>query len=134
MLDNEYIDERYIQDMFSIDTNGNILYVRSYAYDAELAVKVANAVAEAFVIEYKNLTGAENIQVFEKAQQADSYGGDNNNKKMTMIIYTGVGFFLVCLIIVLHVIFSGKVQDFSECNMDGSIEILAVIPEGEVEK
>lgn len=134
MLDNEYINDKYIQDMFSIDSNGNILYVHSYAYDAELAVNVANAVAEAFVVEYKNLTGAENIQVFEKAQQANSYGGDNNNKKMTMIIYTGVGFFLVCLIIVIHAIFSAKIQDFSECNMDGDIEILAVIPEGEVKK
>lgn len=130
MLDNVNITEEYIKSMFSINSSGNILYVNTYSYDKELAVDVANAVAEAFVIEYKNLTSEENIQVFEKAQEAVRYGGDNTNKKMTLIIYTGVGFFLVCVIIVLRVIFSAKIQDFTECDFDGEVEILSVIPEG----
>ena len=48
---------------------------------------------------------------------------------MTLIIFTVVGLFLICVILVFHVIFSAKVQDYGECNMDGQIEILGVIPE-----
>lgn len=129
LVDNEYITEDVIQYMYSVSTNGNFLYVNTYADDKEIAMDVANAVAEAFVVEYKNLTGAENVQVFEKAENAAYYSGDDTNKKMTMIIYTGVGFFLICVILVFRVIFSAKVQDYSECNMDGAIEILGVIPE-----
>ena len=50
MLDNINITEEYIKSMFSINSSGNILYVNTYSYDKELAVDVANAVAEAFVI------------------------------------------------------------------------------------
>lgn len=130
ILDKDGITGDSIQYMYNTSANGgNLVYVYSFADDPDLAVNIANAVAEAFVVEYKNLTGVENIQVFERAQSAQYYRGDSTNKKMTLVIYTGVGFFLVCLVIVLRTIFSAKVQDFSECNMDGEIELLGVIPE-----
>lgn len=129
ILDREDITEDVIQNMYYISSNGNFMYISSYSYDAELAVNIANAVAEAFVIEYRNLTGGENIQVFESAEMATSYGGDETNKKMTLIIYTCVGIFLVCFILVIRVIFSTKIQDYTECDLNGKIEILGVIPE-----
>ena len=67
--------------------------------------------------------------MFEQAEDANYYKGDDTNKKMTLIIFTVVGLFLICAILVFHVIFSAKVQDYGECNMDGQIEILGVIPE-----
>lgn len=131
MLDREDVTEENIQYLYNISSNGNFMYVSGYAYDPDLAVSVVNAVADAFVVEYRNLTGGENIQVFEKAEQAQYYSGDSTNKKMTLVIYSFVGFFLFCVIIVVRVIFSAKVQDYTECNMDGAIEILGVIPEKE---
>lgn len=129
LLDQEGVTEDNIIYLYGSEVSGNFLYVHSYADDKSLAVGVANAVAEAFTVEYKNLTGAENIQVFEKAEDADYYKGDDTNKKMTLIIFTGVGLFLICVVLVLRVIFSAKVQDYGECNMGGAVEILGVIPE-----
>ena len=43
--------------------------------------------------------------------------------------FTGLGFTLACIVLVFKVIFSAKVQDFAECDLDGEIEILGVIPE-----
>lgn len=129
LLDREGVTEDNIIYLYTSEVSGNFLYITSYANDKSLAVGVANAVAEAFTVEYKNLTGAENIQVFEQAEDANYYKGDDTNKKMTLIIFTGVGLFLICVILVLRVIFSAKVQDYGECNMDGGIEILGVIPE-----
>lgn len=131
MLDIEWITEANIQSMYNISTSGNFLYVSTYSNDKNIAVSVANAVAEAFVVEYKNLTGLENVQVFEKADHATYYSGDATNRKLTLIIYTGVGFFLICVIVVLRTIFSAKVQDYGECTLDGTIELLGVIPEQE---
>lgn len=131
MLDIDWITEENIQSMYNISTSGNFLYVSTYSNDKNIAVNVANAVAEAFVVEYKNLTGLENVQVFEKADHATYYSGDATNRKLTLIIYTGVGFFLVCVIVVLRTIFSAKVQDYGECTLDGTIELLGVIPEQE---
>ena len=129
IVDREGITGETIQMMYNTSTNGNFIYVYAYAYEPDLSVAVANAVAEAFAVEYKNLTGAENIQVFEKATSAQYYSGDNTNKMMTLVIYTGVGFFLICMVIVLRTIFSAKVQAYTECNMDGEIELLGVVPE-----
>lgn len=129
LLDQEGVTEDNIIYLYSSQVSGNFLYITSYANDKNLAVGVANAVASAFTVEYKNLTGAENIQVFEQAEDANYYKGDDTNKKMTLIIFTVVGLFLICVILVFHVIFSAKVQDYGECNMDGQIEILGVIPE-----
>lgn len=129
LLDKEGITEENIGYLYTTVANGNFLYINSYADDRDLAVGVANAVAEAFSVEYKNLTGVDSIQVFEKAETATYYKGDDTNKKMTLIIFTGVGLFLVCVIIVMRLIFSAKIQDYSECSMDGRIEILGVIPE-----
>lgn len=131
MLDIEWITEANIQSMYNISTSGNFLYVSTYSNDKNIAVSVANAVAEAFVVEYKNLTGLENVQVFEKADHATYYSGDATNRKLTLIIYTGVGFFLICVLVVLRTIFSAKVQDYGECTLDGTIELLGVIPEQE---
>jgi len=129
LLDIEGIDETNIGYFYSANANGNFLYVNGFSDEPKLATGVANAVAEAFAVEYKNLTGDENLQVFEKAEKATYYAQDDTNKKMTMIIFTGVGFVLACMVLVLRVIFSAKVQDFAECDLDGEIEILGVIPE-----
>ncbi|MBQ5560572.1 MAG: hypothetical protein IIT46_12500 [Lachnospiraceae bacterium] len=129
LLDIEGINETNIGQLYSANANGNFLYVNGFSDDPKLATGVANAVAEAFAVEYKNLTGDENLQVFEKAENATYYAQDDTNKKMTMIIFTGVGFVLACMVMVLRVIFSAKVQDFAECDLDGEIEILGVIPE-----
>lgn len=131
LLDQEGVTEENIIYLYSSQVSGNFLYITSYADDKSLAVGVANAVAAAFTVEYKNLTAAENIQVFEQAEDANYYKGDDTNKKMTLIIFTVVGLFLVCVILVVRVIFSAKVQDYGECDMDGVIEILGVIPEVE---
>lgn len=129
LLDRDGVTEENIIYLYSSEVSGNFLYITSYANDKSLAVGVANAVAEAFTVEYKNLTGAENIQVFEQAEDANYYKGDDTNKKMTLIIFTGVGLFFICVILVFRVIFSAKIQDYGECSMDGVIEILGVIPE-----
>lgn len=129
LLDIEGIDETNIGLFYSASANGNFLYVNGFSDEPKLATGVANAVAEAFAVEYKNLTGDENLQVFEKAENATYYAQDDTNKKMTMIIFTGVGFVMACMVIVLRVLFSAKVQDFAECDLDGEIEILGVIPE-----
>lgn len=129
LLDVDGVDDKYITYLYSVNANGNFLYINAYSDSPELAVGVANAVAEAFTVEYKNLTGDENIKVFEKSESATYFAQDDANKKMTMIIFTGLGFFLVCMLIVIRTIFSAKVQDYSECDLDGEIEILGVIPE-----
>jgi len=108
LLDREGVTEDNIIYLYTSEVSGNFLYITSYANDKSLAVGVANAVAEAFTVEYKNLTGAENIQVFEQAEDANYYKGDDTNKKMTLIIFTGVGLFLICVFLVLRVNFFCK--------------------------
>lgn len=132
ILGDDDIDADTIKSMVSVQASGEnsrILDIYAYAKTPELAIDVANAVADAFVIELKNITGADNVQVLDKAEEAKIYIDESTQQIKIIFIYALCGFVLICAVIVFATIFSSKITSLDECTMNGDLDLIGVIPE-----
>ncbi len=121
-----------IKDMTIVQASAessSIMEVYAYSTNPDQAVNVANAVAQAFVIEVKSITGSEDIQVLDSAQSAKIFVDESAQQMKIILIFTVLGFLLICFIIVMITIFSSKVMSLEECQLDGSLELIGVIPD-----
>lgn len=112
----------------SYNKSSTVMTVSAYSANSEIAIKVANAVAEAFVIEIQSMTGSDRIQMLDEAVDARM----SNNGLMGMIktvMLAGVaGFTISIIIIIAGVIFSNKIKCVEQCFEENEDEILGVIP------
>ncbi len=130
LLGDDSIDGYYvmgsIEPYYSDDSS--ILTITSYDTNPQRALKIANAVANAFVIEMRIITGSEDVQLLDEAfTYYPSYM--NNLDIMTKrIIFVVVAFFVVCAYIVLNEIFTLRLKTIHECTLVGNIEVIGAIP------
>lgn len=103
-----------------------VLYIRAASVDPELSVRVANAVADSFIIEAQNITGGDNVKLLDEAQYAQQDG--MNKQKKACLIATMVGLIIPTACIVLMQIFSDKVYHIEDAEIDGQLEIIGIIP------
>lgn len=119
-----------IQSMVSTsyDENSAIFYIFANSQDPKLANAVANAAADAFVIEVSNITGADRVKILDAADNVSiSYDGVREQQK-TRLIFVAAGFILICLILSLLEIFSSKIKSVNDSTLNGQIKLLGVIP------
>ncbi len=124
------LDANMIQSMVKTSYNENsaIFHIYVYANNPELAAPVANAVAEAFVLEVSNITGADSVKILDEADSVFvSYSGERDRLK-TRLVFTVTGFLLICVIISVIEILSTKVTAVEDCTLKGEIKLLGVIP------
>lgn len=133
ILGDDNIDGEKIKSMINImsssETSAGVIDIYAYAQSPELAVKVSNAVADAFVIELKNITSLENVQVLDRAQTAKVYTDKSTQRVKIVLIFAVMGFLLACATVVLMTIFSSKVISLEECLLNDELNLIGVIPE-----
>lgn len=115
----------------SYTTDSPILSILAYSTKKEEAIKISKAVANAFVIEMKNITGKENIQMLDEAYDVKIRHDGNNEQIKKRGIFALAGFLLSGLFFVIREIFSKRVVYVNDVTLNGKIEILGVIPRGE---
>lgn len=106
----------------------SVLTIKGNSNNPEEAIKIANAVSEAFIIELKSITGLENIQVLDKAENAEISFNANSNRNKKILLISFLGFFLSVISICGYGIFSDIVYDIRKCETDMDIKVLGVIP------
>lgn len=119
-----------IQSIVSTSYNDNsaIFYVYANSTEPDLAKAVANAVADAFVLEVRNITGADWVKILDAADSVTvSYNAETEQLK-TRLTFFAVGFVLICVVISLFEVFSTKVKEVRDCTLNGEIKLLGVIP------
>lgn len=124
LLNDKSITFEDIQDMVSISFNNSsyILLIYAKSTSEEDAINVANALAEAFVIETSNITGTEVIQVLDRASKLNV---SSSNDMVKMIIEFAILASVVTILIIGGtVLFSNKLRSIGQ--WDG--EIIGVIP------
>lgn len=124
------LDSQMIQSMLRTSYGDNSAIFRVYAYSSnpELVTLVANAAAEAFVSEVSNITGVDNVKILDEAIDVFvSYNGQREKLK-TRLVFTVVGFVIICAIIGISEIFSTKVTRVTDSTLNGEIKLLGVIP------
>lgn len=124
------LDAQKVQSMVktSYGDNSAIFHVYAYSSNPQLATSVANAAAEAFVLEVGNITGVDNVKILDEAMNVFiSYDGQKEQLK-TRLIFTGAGLVLICVLLSLTEIFSTRVTKVTDCTLNGEIKLLGVIP------
>lgn len=117
---------------YALSENSTVYYIYASSTDSYEAVRVANAVAEAFVIEIRNITGEENVQILDEAMEGElTFKGRSSQIKRILLI-TFLGAFLSVLVIVAISFFSTKIVTVKECSDNGELKILGVIPDFDI--
>lgn len=124
------ISARQIQSMVdsSFSDTFAVLYVNSSSSNPQLALSVANAVADAFVAEISNITGDDTIRIYDRAVSAvKTYDGKSEQRRTRITIPT-VSLFLLLVVLALWALFSDRIKSVSEAMLDGEVNVIGVIP------
>ena len=135
LIGDDKFDKYSIYNMISLAydssnyNSSSIIYIHALSSDKSTSVKVANAVAEAFVLEVANLTGKDDIQVLDQAYDAKISYNATSARIKTIILLTILGFIIVCTYIILRKIFSLKMYTSKDATAFGKLDIIGVIPD-----
>lgn len=124
------ITANQIQRMINISYNSSstVMTITIYSNSPSVALRVANAVAEAFVIEIQSLTDSDKIQVLDVADSVSLASNGMQGLLQSIILYGVAGFALSILVIIATVIFSNKIRSVDQCLDEGEEDILGMIP------
>lgn len=132
IVGNADIDAKEIQSMISVYTSSSsvVMSIYAYSYDPKLAQAVANAVAEAFVIEIRTITGSDAIQLLDKADTA-TLASDGSRSILIMRALAGLaGFAVVVLFVFVKALFSNRLRSLRQIELLEE-PIVAIIPKME---
>lgn len=122
-------DERVIEGTtYVYENQSSVIHIWAEFRNQQIAVRVANAVADAFVMEVNSISDADATQVLDYASDAKkSY--DALERQIQVIIGCGLGGLLLgCCIIWWKIIFSKSIISVSDASLYGQFEIIGVIP------
>lgn len=130
ILGDSSINANLIKSMISSSYNksATVMTISAYSSNPVVAVKVVNAVAEAFVIEIQSITGSDRIKLLDEAKDVRMSSNGLEGMIKTVILSGVAGFAVSIIIIIAGVIFSNKIKCVEQCFEEDEEEILGVIP------
>lgn len=110
------------------EEKSSVISIHAVNEDKNKAIRIVNAVADAFVLEVNGLSEVSSTQVLDYAYEAEiSY----NACKMQMFAIAGAllgGFFLGCVTILGRIVFSSKIVTVNDASLHGEFDVVGVIP------
>lgn len=130
IIGDDTITAQTIQAMVEVDyvSSSPILTISATSFNPELTIKVANAVADAFIIEVKNITGSDSVQLLDSAVDSKVFNNGGMSRGMKRTIAGLVGVLLPCMIIFLKEILTTKLYSVDDASLNGKMEIIGFIP------
>lgn len=135
ILGDASIDKNAIYQMISASydyTSSNSsskIYISALSTKQDVSIRVANAAADAFILEIANLTGQDDIQILDRAINANMCYDAHAARFKTIIIFIFIGAFLTCLYIAIRETLSQKMYTPRDATAYGKLDIIGVIPE-----
>ncbi len=135
MLGNRYTESTYMANLISIERGSDavldsgILKVRATGTDKTEIVEVANAVADAFVIEMSHIMENGEVRVLDHAQFAELKVRAQENIILITAVATVLGIGFACVVIVFMEIFSNRLITVKDGTLFGKLNIIGVIPD-----
>jgi capsular polysaccharide biosynthesis protein len=119
-----------IKDMVSTSYNksSTILSVYAYSEDPKEAIEVANAVAEAFVIEVQSIMASDRIQILDKADDVRLSSSGTDYVFKTILLFGIAGFALIVIFCIFTVLFTNKINCVEQCFDEGDDDVIGIIP------
>lgn len=123
------IDADAIKNMItsSYNKSSTVMTILAYSNNPLVALKVVNAVSEAFVTEIQSITGNDRIQILDAAEDVRLSSNGMDGVMKIIILFTIIGLVGCILIIAVAVIFSDRIKTVEQC-IDDEEEILGIIP------
>lgn len=120
-----------IQDMITpqYSSDSIILQIWAEAEDPQVAINVANAVGEAFVIEMQTILGSNAVQMLDSADRYYIASDGLRNLWLIRIIFAAIGFGGSCVVLFAMELFSDRLKSVEQCIYDEDDVILAILPE-----
>ncbi len=122
------LDSDGIKKMISVKTYSLVLGINATSTDEELAIRVANEVAAAFIDEVNNITDSNSTRFLDEATSVSLSFNRRVEQLKFRIIVTVSGIALLCIWIVSGVVFSKKIYNLSDIGLDGEIEVIGAVP------
>jgi capsular polysaccharide biosynthesis protein len=121
-----------IADLLKVSSSDKVVIMIEATYtDPNVAEAVANAVAESFVIEMRNITGTNAVQILDSADGAGrTYSGFGRLWEKRMLFFA-IGFVMVAGVIFVMELFSNKARLVEQFTLDEDDFILGIIPEAD---
>ena len=132
-LGNTSLSYKQVQKMisYSQSSNGVSLMINAQSTDADEAVAVANAVANAFVEEIRTMTGTDAVQILSAADTAMLSENGFISLWFSRMIFFFAGFIIMALYIFTKELFSDKLRSIDQCLLTDDDVVLGVVPEVE---
>lgn len=108
----------------AVSANSYVMYIYATADDPQLAIRVANAAAQAFTEKVSSVSGNSSLQVLDVAYNASTL---SSTVSRTLVIITLAPFVFVCMWIILREVYSGKIRYLSQCAQEQG-ELLGILP------
>ena len=130
LLSGEYtVEASDIQKMISANQESStIMGIYAYSTSPEVAVKVANAVAESFVHEITSITGSDSVQLLDTANQVGMASNGSRDLLKKRLIFVMLGLLASSGWIALTELFSNRIKTVEQCIDQDEREVLGIIP------
>lgn len=116
----------------SFAPDSNIITIQASSANPDMAVAVANAVADAFIQEIISITAVESIKVLDSAHTARRMISTKSVAMRNRIVIISIGIFFVVGIIAITAAFDTRVAFYDEVTLNGQIELLGTIPKRKI--
>lgn len=110
------------------ENNSSVIRLHALHEDQNMAMRVVNAVADAFVLEVNSLSNAESTRVLDYAYTTEISYDAQQTQLLVILISIIAGIFLGCFVILYRIIFSSKVVSVNEASLHSRLEVVGVIP------
>jgi capsular polysaccharide biosynthesis protein len=130
IVGNSEITADDIKKMISITSNktSTILTITAYSDSGTDAVEVANALADAFVMEAQSMTNSTSIQVLDKALTSHIYNDGFQGMLYDIILFGLVGLALCVVVVVLNVLFTNRLTSVEQLADADEDDVIGIIP------
>ena len=139
ILGDDSLDKFTIYDMIEVeeaktDANGYriednaMINIHAYSTNEEDAIRVVNAVADAYVMEVASITLTETIRVLDQAYTTTLKYNAIKNQLLYIGIFAAIGLILSCGIIICQEIFSTKVLSIQQGTLYNELDLIGIIP------
>lgn len=112
----------------------NVVMVVVVANSEKDAIAIANAVSAAFVSEVRNITGLDAAQVLDEADTAKQYSSVKKTLLFVVILFAVLGCVATCAYIFVRTLVSKCILTVDECRLDGTLEIIGILPDYSIMK
>lgn len=113
---------------YAYENNSSVLIIHAVNTDQNKAIRIVNAVADAFVMEVNVVSDSANTQVLDYAY--DTSLVYNARQTQILMVFLGLvgGFMAAAAFLLYRVIFSSKIVSANDASLYGTIRLIGAIP------